>query len=114
MEDVDGGRFVQVARLADLDSGVPHPVVVQGTQIVLLRDGDRVHALADRCTHAACALSEGVVMDDVLICPCHGSEFRVATGEVLSPPARRDVATYPVSLTDDVVAVRLPDEPATR
>jgi nitrite reductase/ring-hydroxylating ferredoxin subunit len=35
-----------------------------------------------------------------LICPCHGSEFDVTTGERLAGPARRSLRTYSVRVSD--------------
>ena len=44
------------------------------------------------CTHKECEVSAGA---ELLICPCHGSEFSI-TGEVVSPPAEKDLYRFQV------------------
>jgi nitrite reductase/ring-hydroxylating ferredoxin subunit/uncharacterized membrane protein len=72
---LDDGRLVRA------DAG--------GIGIVLVRRGERVHALIDRCSHRGCSLSEGSFENDLVTCPCHGSRFRldgsVARGPATSP-----------------------------
>jgi nitrite reductase/ring-hydroxylating ferredoxin subunit/uncharacterized membrane protein len=60
--------------------------------LFVLRSGDEAHVLADRCAHLAGPLHQGrVVTDDegelCVICPWHGSTFRVADGNVVHGPA---------------------------
>lgn len=65
----------------------PTRVVVDETPVLLLGDGDRVFALHDRCSHRGCALSEGTVEGDEIVCACHGSRFALADGSVRRGPA---------------------------
>ncbi len=44
--------------LSELDDGKPFGVEVDGEPVVLVRQGDAVHALRDECSHATLALSE--------------------------------------------------------
>ncbi|MGK5555606.1 Rieske 2Fe-2S domain-containing protein [Actinomadura kijaniata] len=60
--------------------------------LFVLRSGDDVHVLADRCSHLAGPLHQGrIVTDDdaelCVVCPWHGSTFRVADGSVVHGPA---------------------------
>ena len=41
----------------------------------------------------------------VIECPCHGSEFDVTTGEVLTPPANEPLAMYAVRVEEDNILV---------
>lgn len=65
------------------------PVFVQAgdTPVMLVRDGEGVLALHDRCSHRGCSLATGEVEDGVVTCPCHGSRFDLRSGEVLRGPA---------------------------
>ncbi|WP_067935390.1 Rieske (2Fe-2S) protein [Alicyclobacillus kakegawensis] len=81
-------------------------VCVDGRDIVLAAVGDQVFALDNRCSHADCALSEGMMDGYAILCPCHGSEFDLRTGEVLNPPAKRPVATYRTKVEDGRVWVQ--------
>jgi 3-phenylpropionate/trans-cinnamate dioxygenase ferredoxin subunit len=75
--------------------------------ICLVRCGDRLHAVADRCTHADIKLSEGDVDPDDCTVECwkHGSIFSLLDGEPQSLPATRAVAVYEVRLEGDDVVV---------
>jgi cytochrome b6-f complex iron-sulfur subunit len=52
------------------------------------------------CTHMGCTVEpEGAE----LVCPCHGSVFRAATGENVSGPAPRPLDVVPVEVRDGQV-----------
>ncbi len=84
---------------AHLDGG-PHGVC-------LVRIGDEYHALADRCSHANVALSEGEVDEDDVAIECwkHGSTFSLADGRPQCLPATRPVPVYPVRVEGDEIVV---------
>lgn len=85
------------------------PVHVAGGPhgICLVRLGDRVHALEDRCSHAEVLLSEGDVDAEECTIECwkHGSAFSLLDGQPQSLPATRPVAVYPVRLEGSDVVV---------
>ena len=47
-----------------LSEGRPQRVVVDDTPVLLLRDGESIFAIHDRCSHRGCSLSEGTVESD--------------------------------------------------
>ena len=96
-----------VCALSDLDDGKPFGVEVDDVAIVLVRQGDQVHALRDECSHAELALSEGEVTRAGLECWLHGSCFDLRTGQPSSPPATEPVAVYPVTIIDGQVHIDL-------
>jgi Rieske Fe-S protein len=55
------------------------------------------------CTHQACTVAE--VADGVITCPCHGSQFDIATGEVRKGPATKALPSKSVSLGTDGLTV---------
>jgi len=96
---------IRVCTLSDLDDRKPAGFEVAGNPVVLVREGDTVHALADVCSHAEIALSEGEVTRKGLECWLHGSCFDLRTGEPSSPPATDPVAVYAVMIEGDDVYV---------
>ena len=74
-------------------------------RIAIAKVGDAFYAFADTCTHQGCSLAEGTLEGTTVICPCHGSEFNVATGEVVRGPAREPVESYAVQLEDSTLQV---------
>jgi nitrite reductase/ring-hydroxylating ferredoxin subunit len=58
-----------------------------GAAIVVIRTRNGVSAFHDHCPHAQWPLSQGEMIDDILVCPGHGWQFHVTTGQCLSSPA---------------------------
>jgi NADPH-dependent 2,4-dienoyl-CoA reductase/sulfur reductase-like enzyme/nitrite reductase/ring-hydroxylating ferredoxin subunit len=67
--------------------GAMRQVEFEGTQVLLLPDGDAVRAIAATCPHAGAPLAEGVRHGTRIICPWHKAAFCIRTGAVLDPPA---------------------------
>jgi 3-phenylpropionate/trans-cinnamate dioxygenase ferredoxin subunit len=67
--------------------------------ICLVRIGDEVYAVADRCTHADVLLSEGEVDREECTIECwkHGSTFSLLDGDPQSLPATKPVTVYRVT-----------------
>jgi 3-phenylpropionate/trans-cinnamate dioxygenase ferredoxin subunit len=91
--------------LSDLDDGKPFAVEVDDVEIVLVRQGESVHALRDECSHAELALSEGELTPQGIECWLHGSCFDLRTGEPSSPPATEPVEVFAVEIRDGEVHV---------
>lgn len=88
--------FVGIARLGGLAPGQGKRVEIQGRQLALFNLEGKFYAVDDPCPHRGGPLCEGEVEGDIVTCPWHGAAFRIPSGEVLSPPARSGVSTYPV------------------
>ena len=73
--------------------------------------GGELRALEDRCSHDDGPLCEGDwdPEEGVVVCPRHGSNFDIRTGEPLTLPAFEPVSTYAVRVEDGVVEVEVPD-----
>jgi len=91
--------------LSELDDGKPFGVEIDDVEVVLVRQGDIVHALRDECSHATLALSEGEVTRKGIECWLHGSCFDLRTGQPSSLPATEPVAVFPVEIRDGDVHV---------
>jgi len=96
---------IRVCALSELDDRKPFATEVEDTSIVLVRNGERVHALADECSHAAVSLSEGDVSRKGIECWLHGSCFDLETGKPNSLPATEPVDVFAVDIRDGDVFV---------
>ncbi|SLL99708.1 (2Fe-2S)-binding protein [Actinoplanes sp. SE50/110] len=80
--------------------------------VLLYRIGDRVSALVERCGHETGPLGEGDVTgagwDACVVCPWHGSTFRLADGAVVHGPAANNQPVIPVRVQDGRVEIRRP------
>jgi 3-phenylpropionate/trans-cinnamate dioxygenase ferredoxin subunit len=101
---------VSLGKVDEFPDGEARRVEVDGRRLALVRIGERVFALDDRCSHANYSLSEGEVDASELVieCPKHGSAFSLEDGEALTLPATKPVGTYAVSVEDGEVKVVLP------
>lgn len=103
--------FTRALRLADLEESLPTSVALAGTErVCLVRRGESVWAVHDRCPHRGFALGGGDVVgeDDgapVIECPWHGARFSCASGAVLHGPCTDGISTYAVHVRDGVVFV---------
>jgi 3-phenylpropionate/trans-cinnamate dioxygenase ferredoxin subunit len=97
--------MTRACALSELDDGKPFGVEIDDVEVVLVRQGDTVHALRDECSHATLALSEGEVTRKGIECWLHGSCFDLRTGQPSSLPATEPVAVYPVEIRDGDVHV---------
>ncbi len=98
---------LRAASLSDVPDEGAIRVELAGKPVCLARSGGEVFALADVCSHADVALSEGDVEDGKIECWLHGSLFDLRTGEPSGLPAIRPVTTYPVTVEGDDVLVQM-------
>ncbi|WP_433792955.1 Rieske 2Fe-2S domain-containing protein [Actinoplanes sp. CA-252034] len=101
-------EWTVVGSLASLPEGKPAARRAGDTAVLLVRQGDHVSALIDRCSHEGGPLSEGEITDGCVVCPWHGSTFRVTDGAVIHGPAGNDQPVLPVRVRDGMVEVRHP------
>ena len=69
--------------------------ILEGPKIVVTQPDQGVFkAFTAVCTHMACIV--GSVEDNVISCPCHGSQYNAKNGQVEAGPAPRAFAAVPV------------------
>ncbi|MGC4807945.1 DUF2231 domain-containing protein [Micromonospora sp. DT233] len=80
--------------------------------VILYRHGDEVTVMLERCPHQSGPLSEGEVSEidghACVVCPWHGSAFRLNGGEVVQGPSANDQQILPTRIVDGVLQTRLP------
>ena len=94
--------------LDELDGRQPVKRMLGDVAIVVLRDGERIHVLADRCSHLSGPLSDGDYHDGCLTCPWHGSTFRLADGSVARGPATAPQPVFRTRVAGGIIQVCLP------
>ncbi len=99
----------ELCRLEDLADGEARRFDVGDHRIAVVRLGDEVYAIGDRCSHQDVSLSEGEVdpEDCTLECWKHGSTFDLRTGKPLTLPATKPVPVYDVEVREGVVWLSL-------
>jgi 3-phenylpropionate/trans-cinnamate dioxygenase ferredoxin subunit len=103
---------LRACALSELADGAALRVVLDGHAVALVRLGDRVHAVDDRCSHADVSLAAGEVDagECALECWKHGSLFDLRTGEALTLPAVKPVTVHMAAIEGDQIYVTLQGE----
>jgi nitrite reductase/ring-hydroxylating ferredoxin subunit len=110
--------LVRVARLDELPEAVATAVDVEGKSLALIRLGESVFAIRNRCPHMTIDFTDAHVIDraagtvdeivwerdPVIVCLWHQFEFSVSRGECLTNSALR-FATYATDIRDGDVYV---------
>jgi nitrite reductase/ring-hydroxylating ferredoxin subunit/uncharacterized membrane protein len=99
-------EWTAVLDAAELEEGRPRVVRAGDTEVMLYREGNRLHGLWATCTHEGGPLAEGTFADGCVTCPWHGSTFRLADGKVVRGPAAASQPVYEARVTDGKVEVR--------
>lgn len=101
------GTFYKVIAVSELPPGTKKTVMVSGKKLALANVDGSFFAIDDTCTHEQCSLgTEGFLDGNVVICGCHGAQFDVTSGKVLSLPAPVDVASYETKVENGEIYVR--------
>jgi nitrite reductase/ring-hydroxylating ferredoxin subunit/uncharacterized membrane protein len=84
------------------------PLLVRGAgvEIMLVRTQGSLYALVDRCAHQGGPLHEGRIEDGCVVCPWHGSRYRLADGAAVSGPTAHPQPAIQARVRDGKVEVR--------
>lgn len=99
-------EWTNVARADDFPPGSCRTLDIDGVAIAVFNVDGHHHAIRDQCTHEAELLSGGKLLGDRIVCPAHGAQFSLLTGEALSPPAYEPVAIFLVRVKNGMVQVK--------
>lgn len=97
--------YQTVVKFDALPERKPTKFTVGETDMVLIRDGERVQAFQAKCPHAGAPLEQGAVCGDKLICPWHKAVFQLSDGGMCEPPALANLKRYPVRIEQGNVLV---------
>jgi len=79
-----------------------------GIGVLVVKNGDQVLAVANRCTHQGAPLDRGVtnVPDATVTCPAHGSVFSLEDGRVRRGPATQPIQAFDARVNGGMVELR--------
>jgi nitrite reductase/ring-hydroxylating ferredoxin subunit/uncharacterized membrane protein len=100
------GKWTDVLDEADLAPGDHRLVQAGRISVLLVHDGDRIHALDNVCTHMGGPLEQGEIADGCVTCPWHGSTFRLADGSIVRGPASVPQPSYETRVQDGRIQLR--------
>ncbi|TCB94484.1 Rieske (2Fe-2S) protein [Micromonospora zingiberis] len=101
-----------IAELASLPQRELVTSKVDDVSLVLYRHGDEVTVMLERCPHQSGPLGQGEVREidghACVVCPWHGSTFRLNGGEVVHGPSSNDQQILPTRVVNGRLEARLP------
>lgn len=102
-------QFRTVGASTDVPEGyvMPYYLADRKHRISVARSGGHLYAFDDLSTTDGTPLSSGRMTGTVIMSPCDGVEFDIATGAPVNAPGVRPLGTYSVRETDGSVEVLL-------
>ena len=109
-----------VAQVDEVKNDEPLQVQILGVKLVAFRDSEGVaRVLSDTCIHRGGSLGKGWIKDGCVVCPYHGWRYqgdgkcvKIPTfGDVVKPPARAKIDSYPTQEKYGIVFAFLGDLP---
>lgn len=97
---------VKVAKVSELEEDRGTIVDANGMTLALFQIEGKIYAINNSCPHANGPLGEGDLEENVVMCPWHGWQFNVQTGENEEDPELK-VQTYPVEVDGDDIYVEI-------
>lgn len=98
-------KFITVAKVADIRSDKPFCVEIEGKSLSIFKVGEEFFATTGVCTHAGGPICLGEIVNGVVTCPWHGSQFDVKDGKVVRGPAQDPLKTYKLRVAGDSLEI---------
>jgi 3-phenylpropionate/trans-cinnamate dioxygenase ferredoxin subunit len=104
-------RRVEIMALGNVIDGKAQRVKVEDMWLSLIRVGEAIYAIGDKCSHANYSLSEGPVDAEELTIECwkHGAQFSLCDGSPVSLPATQPIPIFEVETDEKNVYVMIPE-----
>lgn len=98
----DEAAGVTLASVADIPEG-GGKVFADREVVVTQPTAGEFKAFSAACTHQGCAVQS--VVDGVINCPCHNSNFSIADGSVQSGPATKPLPAMEITVSGDSITL---------
>jgi nitrite reductase/ring-hydroxylating ferredoxin subunit len=99
-------EWTTVLAEAELAEGELRRVSAGEASVLLVREDGQIHALANTCSHAGGPLDEGELADGCVVCPWHGSAFRLTDGHIVRGPASIPQPAYQTRVREGKIEIR--------
>ena len=107
MRTLDERHEAMVAKVAEIPEGERKLVQVEDISIGVFHHNGGWYAVNNSCLHRGGPVATGSLEGDILICPWHGYQYNLPTGELLSDPKAK-LAMYPVEVRGEEIYLHIP------
>jgi nitrite reductase/ring-hydroxylating ferredoxin subunit/DMSO/TMAO reductase YedYZ heme-binding membrane subunit len=96
--------LVDVCGVDEIEDPGSRIITLAGDRLAIFRYDGKISALSNACKHQNGPLGEGRIVNGCVVCPWHGYEYRLASGQS-PPPFTEKVPTFRVQLREGRVLV---------
>jgi len=100
-------RELQIASIEEIPDGKRKIIQVDNLSIGVFHHNGEWFAVRNHCVHRGGPVATGALKGDTLICPLHGYQYNLKTGQLLVDPTSK-LETYTVTLRDQKIYVSIP------
>lgn len=91
-----------------IDPGTKRQTGLFAPVIINRDDEGELHVLSAACMHEECIVRHLDLESNLMVCPCHGSQYQ-ADGTVVHGPSMQSLIRFDFSQNGDVLNVEMPD-----
>jgi nitrite reductase/ring-hydroxylating ferredoxin subunit len=104
--ETETGEWTAVLDDSEVTDGQARCVEAEGTPVMIVRSGGRLHALSNRCSHRGGPLHEGELDGYTVTCPWHASVFDVRDGALVRGPSAYPQPAWETRVQEGRIEVR--------
>ncbi len=99
-------QFIKICTIDDLKENLGKRFIIDNSEIAVFKVEGEIYALSNICPHQKSAIIfDGLIECGKVICPAHGWEFDLATGNQAG--GRRGLTSYPVFIHGRDVYIKM-------
>lgn len=103
---LESEEWTPVLPADELAEGKVRRVEIDGVGAVVCRSDGEVSVVGEFCPHLAAPMADGWLDRGRIVCPWHGSQFDVCSGNVVRGPAAAPLPCYEARLRDGQIEIR--------
>lgn len=108
MSATEANNYIAVATVEELEEGKIKGVTIDGKKLIVCQHQGEFYVLDGVCSHAGGPLCRGELDDGLVVCPWHGWEYDVKTGQCEIEPSLQQ-AVFSVKVDGDQILAALPE-----
>ncbi|MEQ1827113.1 MAG: Rieske (2Fe-2S) protein [Pirellula sp.] len=97
----------RICESSELSEGQSMEVLDRENVIAIFRHGGVLYAIDGICMHQGGPLARGKLMDGTVVCPWHGWQYELASGNH-APTCKPMLNTYRIQESDGIIEVDVP------
>lgn len=76
LKKLEGAQALKIGKMREFK--------INGNDILVIRQAEKLYAMSAKCPHLGCHLIKGTLKNNIITCPCHHSSFDINSGQLLS------------------------------